>query len=121
MSDFNTILRLANEARTRILEIPAAETDRHLAAGAILLDVREEKEFRAGHIPGALHLSRADLERRIAEVVPERDTPILCYCTIGHRSAIAADTLQRLGYRSAASLAGGLKSYLAHSSSRKIA
>lgn len=121
MPDFNTILRLANDARTRILEIPAGEADRHLAAGAILLDVREEKEFRAGHIPGALHLSRADLERRIAEVVPERDTPILCYCTVGHRSAIAADTLQRLGYGAVASLEGGLNAYLANAKGRKIA
>jgi len=121
MQQLEDILRLANEARTRIKEISAEEAGRLLASGAVLLDVREEKEFRAGHIPGATLVSRGSLESRISEIVPEQSTPIVCYCTIGHRSAIAADALQTLGYLNVTSIAGGLKAYQASSSERKSA
>lgn len=121
MNDFNTLLRLANDARTRIREIPPGEADEQVASGAVLLDVREENEFRAGHIGGSTHLSRQVLETRIGEVVPDPSTPIVVYCTVGHRSALAADTLQKLGYRSVASIAGGLNAYLAASRTRKSA
>jgi rhodanese-related sulfurtransferase len=121
MNDFNTLLRLANDARTRIREIPPAEADDLVASGAVLLDVREESEYRAGHISGSVHLSRQALQSRIGGVVPDLDAPIVVYCTVGHRSALAADTLQKLGYRAVASIAGGLNAYLASSAPRKSA
>lgn len=121
MQSFEDMLRLANDARTRIQEISPAEARERVASGAILIDVREEKEFRAGHIPDATLVSRDSLETRIAEIVPEKSTPIVCYCTLGHRSAIAADSVQKLGYVNVTSIEGGLKAYLSSSGERKIA
>jgi len=121
MQNFDDILKLANEARTRIREVSPKEAQTLVAAGAALIDVRDEKEFRAAHIPGAALVSRESLEARIPDIVPDKSTPIVCYCTIGHRSAIAADILQKLGYLNVTSLEGGLKAYLAVSSERKIA
>ena len=88
---------------------------------AIIIDVREEKEFKAGSIAGAIHISRGQLASRIDDAVPDKSSPIVCFCAVGHRSAIAADTLQQLGYRNVTSMAGGLKSYLVSSSDRKSA
>lgn len=121
MQSFEELLKLANDARTRIREISPDESRARIAAGAVLIDVREEKEFRAGNIPGAILVSREALDSRIADVVPERSTPIVTYCTVGHRSAIAADTLQKLGYLDVSSIEGGLKAYLASADERKIA
>ena len=111
MSNFESLLQLANDARTRIREISPVEAREHIESGVVLIDVREEKEFKAGHIPGAILLSRDALESRIADVVPDQSTPIVCYCTIGHRSALAADELQKLGYAEVVSIAGGLNAY----------
>lgn len=121
MPTFDELVRLADEARTRIQEVPPAEAERLIAAGAVLIDVREEREFRAGHIPGAIHLGRGSLGGAIGRKVPDQATPILCYCAVGHRSAIAADVLRDLGYSNVASLAGGMKAYLAAVRERKIA
>lgn len=121
MSTIEDIPRLAAEARTRIQEITPAEARSRVQAGALLIDVREEREFRAGNIVGSLLISRGELSSRIAQAVPDPSTPIVCYCAIGHRSAIAADTLQKLGYRNVSSMAGGLKAYLADTCERKIA
>jgi phage shock protein E len=115
------IVRLANEARTRIKEISPDESRALADAGAILIDVREEKEFKAGSIAGAIHISRGQLAGRIAAAVPDPSTPIVCFCAVGHRSAIAADILQKLGYQHVTSLAGGLKVYLASPAQRKVA
>ncbi len=115
------IVRLANEARTRIKEISPDESRTLAAAGAVLIDVREEKEFKAGSIIGAIHISRSQLASRIADAVPDQSYSIVCFCAVGHRSAIAADTLQKLGYRNVVSLAGGLKTYLVSQTNRKVA
>jgi len=121
MQSVQDIVRLANEARTRIKEISPDESLALVSSGAILIDVREEKEFKAGSISGAIHISRGLLASHISHAVPDKSTPIVCFCAIGHRSAIAADTLQQLGYQHVKSMAGGLKSYLVSSSDRKSA
>lgn len=121
MSTVEDIRRLADEARTRIQEISSDELDHRLGAGAVLIDVREEKEFQAGNLQGSLLIPRGSIESRINAVVPDKSTPIVVYCAVGHRSAIAADTLQKLGYSNVASLAGGLKVYLSSVSERKSA
>ena len=115
------IVRLANEARTRIKEISPDESRALAATGAVLIDVREEKEFKAGSIVGAIHISRSQLASRIANAVPDPSYPIVCFCAVGHRSAIAADVLQKLGYQNVTSLAGGLKAYLVSPDQRKVA
>lgn len=76
----------------------------------VLLDVRERDEFDAGHVRGAHWLGKGVLERDIEGLWPERDTPLFLYCGGGHRSILAADALQRMGYRKVVSIDGGWKS-----------
>ena len=111
MTSFQQILNLASDARTRIREIAPESVGRPGDDGRIFLDVREKNEYDAGHISGAIKLSWIQLEARIALAIPDKSTPILTYCAIGHRSAIAADILQTLGYRDVVSLKGGLQAY----------
>lgn len=121
MPIYESILDQANDARTRIREVSADEIGVPDVNGPVFLDVREEVEFRAGHIPGAIHLPRGEIEANIEDVIPDKTTPIVAYCTIGHRSAIAADTLQDLGYQNVVSLEGGLKAFEAIEETRKVA
>lgn len=109
MSHSEDFLKLAAAARARIREIQPAQVREK--PEALLLDVREREEFEQGHIEGATHLSRGVLEMRIHEVAPEKDTPIVVYCAGGNRGALAADTLQQLGYTDVMSICGGLKAF----------
>jgi molybdopterin/thiamine biosynthesis adenylyltransferase/rhodanese-related sulfurtransferase len=74
---------------------------------AIFVDVRERDEWEEGHLPGAVHVSRGNLESRIEAVAPDRTQPVVLYCAVGARSAFAAKTLAELGYENVTSLAGG--------------
>jgi rhodanese-related sulfurtransferase len=103
--------RLVADAKSRVREISPAEADEQRVAGAVLIDVREPDEFAKAHSAGAIHLSRGVLELRIEEAVPDLSTPILCYCGGGSRSALAADSLQKMGYTNVASVAGGFKAW----------
>jgi rhodanese-related sulfurtransferase len=109
MPNYASILDHANDARTRIKEVDFSELDPPGLNGTIYLDVREPAEFSNGHIEGALLLPRLEIEAKVASVIPNKNTPIVAYCAIGHRSAIAADTLQDLGYTHVVSLKGGLQ------------
>ncbi len=101
-------LRLVEKVRRSIREVIPADYARLAAkSGALLIDVREFTEWRAGRLPQAIHIPRGLLEVRIEQAVPELATPILCYCADGLRSTLAAESLQRLGYRHVSSLAGG--------------
>ena len=113
MKPSEDFLRLANDAKQRIKEIPPTEVNQLTRTGAILLDVRDKEEFQQGHIEGASNVSRGTLEMRIQEVVPDKSTPIICYCTAGNRGALAADTLQQMGYKKVSSIAGGMQAYRA--------
>jgi adenylyltransferase/sulfurtransferase len=73
----------------------------------LLVDIRELEEWSEGRIPGAVHISRGNLESRIEQAAPDRSRPILLYCAAGNRSAFAAKTLEELGYEHVTSLAGG--------------
>jgi rhodanese-related sulfurtransferase len=101
--------QLADDAKSRVREVSPADACREQAAGAVLIDVRESDEFARGHAAGAVHLSRGILELKIEELAPDASTPILCYCGGGSRSALAADSLQKMGYTNVASIAGGFK------------
>ncbi len=121
MHSVEEIARLANLARARIKEISREQADDLLEAGAILLDVRDAREYRAAHLSGAVQLSWDAVDGGIGQIAPDQSRPIVCYCAIGHRSAIAADTLQQLGYLNVSSIEGGLKAYLASGSARRSA
>ena len=111
MTQYAPILEMANDARTRIREVPPDQLDLQTNPSTVLLDVREAAEFRSGHIPGAIHLNWTEIQNRVAELIPDQSTPVVTYCAIGHRSAIAADILQNLGYDDVISVQGGLQAY----------
>lgn len=111
MNHSEDFLQMANEAKRRIKEVSPSEADELASEGAVVLDVRDREEFEQGHIEGAAQLSRGTLEMRINEVVPDKDAPIVCYCAGGNRGALAADTLQNMGYKNVFSIEGGLKAY----------
>jgi rhodanese-related sulfurtransferase len=104
-------LKLVEEVRPRIREVSIDQARARLAAnpGAVLLDVREDNEWQAGHATEARHLGRGVLERDLEHTFPDRDTEIIMYCGGGYRSALACDVAQRMGYLNVSSLAGGYK------------
>jgi molybdopterin/thiamine biosynthesis adenylyltransferase/rhodanese-related sulfurtransferase len=75
--------------------------------GALFVDVRERDEWEEGHLPGAVHIPRGNLESRIEAAAPDHDAPIVLYCATGNRSAFAAKSLADLGYADVSSLTGG--------------
>jgi rhodanese-related sulfurtransferase len=103
--------QLAEDAKSRIREVSAAEAYQQQAQGGVVIDVRESDEFAAGHVNGAIPLSKGVIELHIEDAVPDPSTPIICYCGGGSRSALAADNLQKMGYTNVASLAGGFKAW----------
>jgi len=76
-----------------------------------LLDVREQDEWRRGHLPGATHLGKGIIERDIEGTIPDRDAPIVLYCGGGYRSALAADALREMGYTRVSSMWGGWRGW----------
>jgi rhodanese-related sulfurtransferase len=114
MSTYRTGQQLLDEARARVTEISAREAIalRASEAGIVFLDVREQPEVNLGTIPGAVHLARGNMETKIEALVP-REARVVIFCANGNRSAFAADTLQQMGYRDVASLAGGFRDWVA--------
>lgn len=106
-------LKLVHEAKTRVKEEDYRETKRRLDAGEkfVLVDTREDSEWARGHIPGAIHLGRGVIERDIEKTVPDKNTQIVLYCGGGYRSALAAENLQKMGYRNVISMDGGWRGW----------
>jgi rhodanese-related sulfurtransferase len=113
MSHAPGFLALVDDARTRVREVSIDEARTRQAAGAHLVDVREESEWTAGHAAGATHLGKGVIERDVEAAIPDRDAEVLLYCGGGFRSILAADTLQRMGYTNVASVAGGWRDWQA--------
>jgi len=108
-------LKVVDEVRPRIREITLEEARTRLAANpkAVLIDVREDNEWAAGHALQALHLGRGVFERDIEKTIPEVGTECILYCGGGYRSALAAEVAQRMGYKNMFSLQGGYKALAA--------
>ncbi len=106
-------LALVDEARARVREISVADYRALLERGErhVLIDVREDYEWARGRLPGAMHLGRGVLERDIESYFADRATPLVCYCGGGYRSVLACDSLRRMGYTNAVSLAGGYRGW----------
>jgi rhodanese-related sulfurtransferase len=102
-------LKLVIDAKTRVQEIDLAGYLKIREAGEahVLVDTREESEWAAGHVAGAVHLGKGIIERDIETKVPDKDTKLVLYCGGGFRSALVADNLRLMGYRQAISLDGG--------------
>lgn len=108
-------LRLVEDARTRVQEVSLDIARERLRENpqAVLLDVREDHEWEAGHVQGARHLGKGILERDLEGLFPDPDTEIIMYCGGGFRSALTCDAAQKMGYRRVASLIGGYKALVA--------
>src|SRR5947209_19666249 len=109
----NRFQKLVAEAKKNITEISPNEAKEHLEHGAIAIDVREESDFRAGHLEGAKHLSRGIVELEIEDEIPDLEQPIICYCGGGSRAALVTESLQKMGYKNVRSIAGGLRGWKA--------
>jgi rhodanese-related sulfurtransferase len=108
-------LKIVNEAMPRIRELTLEQARARLAANpkAVLLDVREDAEWAAGHAAEARHLGKGVLERDIEKLLPDAGAEIIMYCGGGYRSALTCDVAQRMGYKNVFSLAGGYKAMAA--------
>jgi rhodanese-related sulfurtransferase len=102
-------LKLVDDAKSRIRQIDVEGYKQMLASGEehVLVDTREDNEWAAGHVAGAVHLSRGIIERDIETQYPDKATRLVLYCGGGYRSALVADNLQRMGYSAPISLDGG--------------
>ena len=106
-------LALVKDAKSRIQETTIEEVQRRLAAGESLtiVDVREESEWQAGHVPGAVHLGKGIIERDVETRYPDTNQELILYCGGGFRSALAADALGRMGYVNVISMDGGMRGW----------
>ena len=106
-------LKIVNDAKCRIQETNVDQVKRKLDGGEkfVLVDVREESEFAKDHLPGAIHLGKGVIERDIEARFPDLNTPLVLYCGGGFRSALAADSLQKMGYTSVLSMDGGIRAW----------
>ncbi|MDX2268887.1 MAG: rhodanese-like domain-containing protein [Bryobacter sp.] len=102
-------LALVNDAKSRIEEIDLAGylALRERGEDHLLVDVREQSEYAAGHVAGALHLGKGVIERDIETQVPDKTKKLILYCGGGYRSALVADNLKKMGYEQPVSLDGG--------------
>jgi rhodanese-related sulfurtransferase len=106
-------LAIVNDARSRIRECTVSDVQKRLESGEkfALIDVREESEFAKGHLPGAIHLGKGIIERDIEARFSDPETPMVLYCGGGYRSALAADNLQKMGYKNVISMDGGWRGW----------
>lgn len=113
MSHNSGFLKLVNEAKARVRETDIEGYKRMLREGEqpVLVDVREDSEWAAGHAGGAVHLGKGVIERDIEARVPDKSTKMVLYCGGGFRSALAADALQQMGYTNVISLDGGWRAW----------
>ena len=107
-------LKIVEDAKSRVREISIDEVRRKLESGkAKLIDVREDSEWAAGHARGAQHLGKGVIERDIEQSVPDKNSELILYCGGGFRSALATDSLQKMGYTNVASMTGGWRGWQA--------
>lgn len=114
MSGGKTVAQLLSEAAAKVAFMSMAELSERLGANSrdlVILDLREKEAFEAGHVPGARHLPRGQLELRVNAELPDPTARILAYCEFGKISTLAAATLRELGYGRAVALDGGLAAW----------
>jgi rhodanese-related sulfurtransferase len=106
-------LRLVEQVKHNVKETNVTEVKSRLDKGErlLLIDVREESEYAAGHLPGARHLGKGVIERDIEAAIPNTSQEIILYCGGGFRSALAADNLQKMGYTNVLSMDGGWRGW----------
>lgn len=113
MAHSEAFLNIVKDAKKRVKEEDYRETKKRLDAGEkiVLVDTREDNEWARGHIPGAIHLSKGIIERDVENAIPDKGATVILYCGGGFRSALAADNLQKMGYRNVISMDGGWRGW----------
>ena len=106
-------LKVVQDAKSRVRETNVPQVQPRLDRGDKfhLVDVREESEWAAGHLPKAIHLGKGIIERDIEEKIPDTSAEIVLYCGGGFRSALVADNLQKMGYTNVLSMDGGFREW----------
>lgn len=106
-------VQLVDGVRGKIRECTVQDVKARLDRGErfLLVDVREDHEWNAGHVPQATHLGKGIIERDVEEKVPDTATELVLYCGGGYRSALVADTLQQMGYTNVISMDGGYRGW----------
>lgn len=106
-------LKIVDDAKALIKELTIAQTRARIANDATikLIDVREDQEWTLGHISGAEHIGKGVIERDIETKIPDKSAEIILYCGGGFRSALAAETLQKMGYANVYSMDGGWREW----------
>jgi rhodanese-related sulfurtransferase len=114
MAEHSGFQKLVAEAKKNITEIAPKDAAAKLNSGeAVVVDVRDKDEWDEAHIPGATHMSRGTIEFDVEERVPDRNAMIICHCGGGGRSALTAESLQKMGYKNVRSMAGGFRAWKA--------
>jgi rhodanese-related sulfurtransferase len=114
MAHAEQFLKVVNDAKKRVKETNVADVKKRQDAGEkfVLVDVREDNEWAAGHVAGAIHLGKGIIERDIEKTVTDPAAKIILYCGGGFRSALAGDSLQKMGYTNVESMDGGWKGWV---------
>jgi len=114
MAEHTRFEKLVADAKKNITEIsPGDAAAKSKSGNAVIIDVRDKDEWDEGHIPGAINMSRGTIELDIEEKVPDPNAMIICHCGGGGRSALAAESLQKMGYKNVRNMAGGFKAWKA--------
>ncbi|MFC7408106.1 rhodanese-like domain-containing protein [Hydrogenophaga atypica] len=102
-------------AKSRVIEVPLEQAEQAIREADVLIDVREADEYAAGHLPGAVHISRGLLEFKLSgtPALAARDQKVVLYCKTSGRAALAACAMADMGYLNVVSLAGGFDAWLA--------
>jgi rhodanese-related sulfurtransferase len=104
-------LKLVNDAKSRVKEVNIDQYQAMPRESLILVDVREDNEWAAGHAAGAVHLSKGIIERDVEAKIPDKSQTVVLYCGGGFRSALAGDALKNMGYQNVISLDGGWRAW----------
>lgn len=106
-------LKLVKDAKARIKEANVRDVKKRLDGGEkmILVDTREDNEWARGHVAGAIHIGKGVIERDIENTIPDKEATIVLYCGGGYRSALAAENVQRMGYKNVISMDGGWRDW----------
>ena len=109
-----SFLELVQQSKQFVTEITPDQVRSALNSKSppLLVDVREAQEWESGVLPGAIGLSKGVLERDIEQKIPDKNTPIIFYCSGGYRSVLAADNVQKMGYTHVASMMGGSRAWV---------
>jgi len=100
------------EAKKDVCEVSVSDAKGMLDKGeCVFLDCREPKEFKMGHVPGAVNIPRGLMEWKVSKKIPDKNAKIVVYCKVGGRGCLSACTLCRMGYKNVVNIAGGWQAW----------